>query len=105
MNAGLYTFNLMTNLSFQDGDDESNSPQKITTTTTTNESDNKTSDIPENTLIVDISDALSEKDRVKFTVHTRTSIIVIIKSIFIWIISLIEFELFHRATRKLIFWL
>ncbi|CAO1425012.1 unnamed protein product [Diamesa serratosioi] len=57
-----------------DGDDESNSPQKITTATT-NESDNKTSEIPENTLIVDISDALSEKDRVKFTVHTRTSII------------------------------
>lgn len=27
----------------------------------------------ENTLIVDISDALSEKDKVKFTVHTRTT--------------------------------
>lgn len=27
----------------------------------------------DNTLIVDISDALSEKDKVKFTVHTRTT--------------------------------
>jgi sorting nexin-5/6/32 len=35
-----------------------------------------TQDIPtqENSLIVDISDALSEKDRVKFTVHTRTTL-------------------------------
>lgn len=32
--------------------------------------------MPENTLIVEISDALSEKDRVKFTVHTRTSMTV-----------------------------
>lgn len=34
-----------------------------------------TSSIPlaENTLLVDISDALSEKDKVKFTVHTRTT--------------------------------
>jgi hypothetical protein len=27
-----------------------------------------------NSLLVDISDALSEKDRVKFTVHTRTTL-------------------------------
>lgn len=34
-----------------------------------------TTSIPlgENTLLVDISDALSEKDKVKFTVHTRTT--------------------------------
>lgn len=31
----------------------------------------------DNTLIVEISDALSEKDRVKFTVHTRTTMTVI----------------------------
>jgi hypothetical protein len=33
--------------------------------------------LPENSLIVEISDALSEKDRVKFTVHTKTTIEVI----------------------------
>lgn len=33
--------------------------------------------MPDNTLIVEISDALSEKDRVKFTVHTRTTMTVI----------------------------
>lgn len=35
-----------------------------------------TSSIPlgDNSLIVDISDALSEKDKVKFTVHTRTTL-------------------------------
>lgn len=32
--------------------------------------------MPDNTLIVEISDALSEKDRVKFTVHTRTTMTV-----------------------------
>lgn len=30
--------------------------------------------LPENSLLVDISDALSEKDKVKFTVHTRTTL-------------------------------
>lgn len=30
--------------------------------------------LAENSLLVDISDALSEKDRVKFTVHTRTTL-------------------------------
>lgn len=29
--------------------------------------------LTDNSLIVDISDALSEKDKVKFTVHTRTT--------------------------------
>lgn len=28
----------------------------------------------DNSLLVDISDALSEKDKVKFTVHTRTTL-------------------------------
>lgn len=47
-------------------DDENN----VTNTATT-----PTASIPlgENTLLVDISDALSEKDKVKFTVHTRTT--------------------------------
>lgn len=41
----------------------------------TNASTTPTTSIPlaENTLLVDISDALSEKDKVKFTVHTRTT--------------------------------
>lgn len=41
----------------------------------TNTATTPTSSIPlaENTLLVDISDALSEKDKVKFTVHTRTT--------------------------------
>lgn len=30
--------------------------------------------LADDNLLVDISDALSEKDRVKFTVHTRTSL-------------------------------
>lgn len=41
----------------------------------TNTATTPTSSIPlaENTLLVDISDALSEKEKVKFTVHTRTT--------------------------------
>lgn len=44
-------------------------------TNTTNSTMPTTASIPlgENTLLVDISDALSEKDKVKFTVHTRTT--------------------------------
>ncbi|KAK9511067.1 hypothetical protein O3M35_005707 [Rhynocoris fuscipes] len=34
----------------------------------------ETVDLTDNSLIVDISDALSEKDKVKFTVHTKTSL-------------------------------
>lgn len=33
-----------------------------------------TAPLADNMLMVDISDALSEKDKVKFTVHTRTSL-------------------------------
>lgn len=42
---------------------------------TNNTATTPTASIPlaENTLLVDISDALSEKDKVKFTVHTRTT--------------------------------
>lgn len=47
----------------------------ITNTTNTTNSSMPTASIPlgENTLLVDITDALSEKDKVKFTVHTRTT--------------------------------
>lgn len=65
----------------QDGDDESGSPQKTLVkneneTETANNNKQPAQDIPlqENSLLVDISDALSEKDRVKFTVHTRTTL-------------------------------
>lgn len=53
-----------------DGDDA-----PITNTTNSTNSTKPTASIPlgENTLLVDISDALSEKDKVKFTVHTRTT--------------------------------
>lgn len=36
--------------------------------------DGGTPTLTDNSLIVDISDALSEKDKVKFTVHTRTTL-------------------------------
>lgn len=51
-------------------DDDLNASQPPVTNTTT-----AIASIPlgENTLLVDISDALSEKDKVKFTVHTRTT--------------------------------
>jgi sorting nexin-5/6/32 len=48
-------------------------------TTITDESDSKaqrvdTVDLNENDILIDISDALSEKDKVKFTVHTRSKL-------------------------------
>ncbi|XP_031618776.1 sorting nexin-32 isoform X2 [Contarinia nasturtii] len=51
-------------------DEENNGTNAAAIATTT-----PTNSIPlaENTLLVDISDALSEKDKVKFTVHTRTT--------------------------------
>lgn len=62
---------------------DNNSAASLTTSSTTaNAATNvnsttatPTTSIPlgENTLLVDISDALSEKDKVKFTVHTRTT--------------------------------
>lgn len=67
---------------FQDGTDESGSPQKEVSPTTTENAGTPTSQpaastpvpLGDNSLVVDISDALSEKDKVKFTVHTRTTI-------------------------------
>lgn len=62
---------------------DNNSAASLTTSSTTaNAATNVNTTIPtptssiplgENTLLVDISDALSEKDKVKFTVHTRTT--------------------------------
>lgn len=61
---------------------DNNSAASVTTSSTTANAANvntttatPTASIPlgENTLLVDISDALSEKDKVKFTVHTRTT--------------------------------
>ncbi|CAD7080072.1 unnamed protein product [Hermetia illucens] len=65
-----------------DGTDESGSPQKEVSPTTTENAGTPTSQpaastpvpLGDNSLVVDISDALSEKDKVKFTVHTRTTI-------------------------------
>lgn len=34
----------------------------------------ETVDLTDNSLVVDISDALSEKEKVKFTVHTKVSV-------------------------------
>lgn len=63
-----------------DGADDSGSPIKENVnnnngsgTDTTSSQDNNTA-LPENSLVVDISDALSEKDGVKFTIHTRTTL-------------------------------
>lgn len=56
---------------------DNNSAASLTTSSTTANAatTTPTTSIPlgENTLLVDISDALSEKDKVKFTVHTRTT--------------------------------
>lgn len=60
----------------QDGADESDSPQKDLSPSSTATPTQEKSNIPlaDNSLVVDISDALSEKDKVKFTVHTRTTL-------------------------------
>ena len=39
-------------------------------------------DLTDNSLVVDISDALSEKDKVKFTVHTKVRICCLICNYF-----------------------
>ncbi|XP_055684683.1 sorting nexin-6 isoform X2 [Lutzomyia longipalpis] len=64
---------MMTDL---DGADDNGSPTKESTSPTEGAPSNQDSVIPlaDDNLLVDISDALSEKDRVKFTVHTRTSL-------------------------------
>lgn len=51
--------------------------------------------LTDNTLMVDISDALSEKDKVKFTVHTRTNMKVFQKSDFLVVRQHEEFIWLH----------
>lgn len=81
-----------------DGFDESTSSpkgdQSILDTTPTQETG---SSIPlgDNCLAVDISDALSEKDKVKFTVHTRTSLPGYAKSDFLVVRQHEEFVWLH----------
>ncbi|XP_055710999.1 sorting nexin-6 isoform X2 [Phlebotomus papatasi] len=62
-------------IKMMDGADDNESPQKESSmaegTPSTQES---AVPLADDNLLVDISDALSEKDRVKFTVHTRTSL-------------------------------
>ncbi|ETN58702.1 sorting nexin [Anopheles darlingi] len=52
--------------------------------------------LPENSLLVDISDALSEKERVKFTVHTRTNLAGFDKSDFLVVRQHEEFVWLHE---------
>ncbi|XP_019532294.3 sorting nexin-32 isoform X2 [Aedes albopictus] len=59
---------------------------------------NKSADaaaLPPNSLLVDISDALSEKERVKFTVHTRTNLPGFAKSDFLVVRQHEEFVWLH----------
>lgn len=58
-----------------------------------NKTDNTT--LPPNSLLVDISDALSEKERVKFTVHTRTNLPGFAKSDFLVVRQHEEFVWLH----------
>ncbi|XP_055626220.1 sorting nexin-32 isoform X2 [Toxorhynchites rutilus septentrionalis] len=51
--------------------------------------------LPPNSLLVDISDALSEKERVKFTVHTRTNLAGFAKSDFLVVRQHEEFVWLH----------
>lgn len=61
-------------MTFKEGAD--GSPQKTSNGSdiTTPQPQDPSKPLAENSLLVDISDALSEKDRVKFTVHTRTTL-------------------------------
>lgn len=51
--------------------------------------------LTDNSLLVDISDALSEKDKVKFTVHTRTTMKAFQKSEFLVVRQHEEFIWLH----------
>lgn len=51
--------------------------------------------LTDNSLVVDISDALSEKDKVKFTVHTRTTMKTFQKSEFLVVRQHEEFIWLH----------
>ncbi|XP_076251303.1 sorting nexin 6 isoform X2 [Rhynchophorus ferrugineus] len=57
--------------------------------------DGKTVSLTDTTLVVDISDALSEKDKVKFTVHTRTTMKVFQKTEFLVVRQHEEFIWLH----------
>lgn len=63
-------------LTLQDGTEDS----PLTCDSTKNRSD--TIDLSDQSLLVDISDALSERDKVKFTVHTKTTLPAFAKSEF-----------------------
>lgn len=58
-------------LTLQDGSDDSPVPNM---TNTSNKSRSDNVDLTDQSLLVDISDALSERDKVKFTVHTKTTL-------------------------------
>ena len=69
---------------FDDGpnllaEDSSSTPASTTSTSTNNNKSGRgdTVDLNTSDLMVDISDALSERDKVKFTVHTKVMIIMI----------------------------
>lgn len=51
--------------------------------------------LTDNSLVVDISDALSEKDKVKFTVHTRTTMQIFQKQEFLVVRQHEEFIWLH----------
>ncbi|CAB3360193.1 sorting nexin-6 isoform X2 [Cloeon dipterum] len=55
----------------------------------------ETVDLTDNSLVVDISDALSEKDKVKFTVHTRTTLPEFAKTDFLVVRQHEEFVWLH----------
>lgn len=82
-----------------DGDDDSGSPQKIAPELNNTENETTKSQsqepLPENSLVVEISDALSEKDRVKFTVHTRTTMDCFAKQDFLVVRQHEEFVWLH----------
>lgn len=81
----------------KDGFDDSGSTQKDQSLLDTTPATQETSSIPlgDNCLAVDISDALSEKDKVKFTVHTRTSLPGYAKSDFLVVRQHEEFVWLH----------
>lgn len=70
----------------KDSQDEESSPQAKSA---------PASPLGENSLVVDISDALSEKDKVKFTVHTRTTIATYAKQDFFVVRQHEEFVWLH----------
>lgn len=73
------------------------SPQKNVSPSETTAATTPQSFIPlaENSLHVDISDALSEKDKVKFTVHTRTNLPIYQKNDFFVVRQHEEFVWLH----------